>query len=190
MKGKGCSSHFIPWRGHPLALVLHTTRCKAGIGNAQCLHKRQCEHRLWHVAGLGAGTTTSGGRYLWEAVSCLRACPLWERASVSAVRFSAGMAPLRVLTSGIKTCLISCAFLYSLQYEIWRFLDCYNSQVAFFFLLNFCICVRPCLGTNQIWKTNTNNAETNGNEACVLKNSCIYFGNLFLLFLLPVPIWT
>lgn len=33
----------------------------------------------------------------------------------------------RVLTSGIETSLISCAFFYHLQYEIWRFLDCYNS---------------------------------------------------------------
>lgn len=33
----------------------------------------------------------------------------------------------RVLTSGIKTSLISCAFFCRLQHEIWRFLDCYNS---------------------------------------------------------------
>lgn len=96
-----------------------------------------------------------------EAGTCGRQCLLPSH--LPSVRASIGQhgcvlswrgTPERLLTSGIKKHLISCAFLLSLTrwnlkiLELLKFLD----VLFFFFLFNFHLCVRLCLGSNQIWK--------------------------------------
>ncbi|NXK75367.1 ATF6A factor, partial [Amazona guildingii] len=51
-----------PLRGHSLAPVSHTMRCRTEI-RTHSICTKGTEHKPQHAAGLGAGTTMSGGRY-------------------------------------------------------------------------------------------------------------------------------
>lgn len=184
--GKRVHFDSVHCRDHPLAPALHSVRCKAGIGNQQCLHKRQWAHRPWHSAGLGAGA-----RCPQEPGSPASICTFCG-ASLGPTPSWHGI-PGTWLTAGIDKHLISCAgFLVftTSNLVIFKLLQFLH---AFFSFFDFHVCVGLCLratrSENVLKKHKQGWNKWQPSTCSSLNNPCIYFGNVFMLILFPVLIW-
>lgn len=181
-EGKRVHFDVIPWRCQ-LPLPPSFTYHEVQERNWQplCVHNRR---KPWH-AGLGAGAgQRQAGVCGWQR--------FWGPVLLSTAAVGWPGTPERCLTAGIKIHLMSCAFFfitYDMKSE--NFQTVRIPRCLFFCLIS--VFVLDC-----VWAVTRSENALNKRKQCwnkwkpstwsSLNNPCIYFGNLFLLFLFPVPV--